>query len=301
MPEGSRTAKGSHIVNLLQLQEGEKVTLMLQQKAGVDEDNTYATMVTKQGLIKRTPLSQFRNIRKMGLIAIALNEGDSLVWSHLTKGDDEIIVATHDGAAIRFYRGRRPLDGPYRPRRPRHQAARGRLCRRCRRLPPGANVLTISEEGKGRRSRIDDYRITKRGGLGIRNYSNGNVAGIKIVDDTDDLILISQNGILIRIHAADINVQSRYGSGVRVMRLVEDDKVAVVARVDRDNDAETAKIEDTGETDPTPEELAAIEAEELAQEAAEDAAPRTRPKNKPIQGRGRGSASPFWWICRERS
>lgn len=102
MPEGSRTAKGSHIVNLLQLQEGEKVTLMLQQKAGVDEDNTYATMVTKQGLIKRTPLSQFRNIRKMGLIAIALNEGDSLVWSHLTKGDDEIIVATHDGAAIRF-------------------------------------------------------------------------------------------------------------------------------------------------------------------------------------------------------
>ena len=99
VPEGSRTAKGSHIVNLLQLQEGEKVTLMLQQKADVDEDNTYATMITKQGLIKRTPLSQFRNIRKAGLIAIALNEGDSLVWSHLTKGDDEIIVATHDGAA----------------------------------------------------------------------------------------------------------------------------------------------------------------------------------------------------------
>ena len=88
VPEGSRTAKGSHIVNLLQLQEGEKVTLMLQQKADVDEDNTYATMITKQGLIKRTPLSHFRNIRKAGLIAIALNEGDSLVWSHLTKGDD---------------------------------------------------------------------------------------------------------------------------------------------------------------------------------------------------------------------
>ena len=273
VPEGSRTAKGSHIVNLLQLQEGEKVTLMLQQKAGVDEDNTYATMVTKQGLIKRTPLSQFRNIRKMGLIAIALNEGDSLVWSHLTKGDDEIIVATHDGAAIRFTEdGARSMgrtghgvrviklrEGDY--------VVGAGVCR------PGANVLTISEEGKGRRSRIDDYRITKRGGLGIRNYSNGNVAGIKIVDDTDDLILISQNGILIRIHAADINVQSRYGSGVRVMRLVEDDKVAVVARVDRDNDAETAKIEDTGESDPTPEELAAIEAEELAAEAAEDAAP----------------------------
>ena len=85
------------------------------------------------------------------------------------------------------------------------------------------------------------------------------MAGIKIVDDTDDLILISQNGILIRIHASDINIQSRYGSGVRVMRMLDDDRVAVVARVDRDNDAETAKIEDTGESDPTPEELAAIE------------------------------------------
>ena len=273
VPEGSRTAKGSHIVNLLQLQEGESVTLMLQQKADVDEDNTYATMITKQGLIKRTQLSQFRNIRKAGLIAIALNEGDSLVWSHLTKGDDEIIVATHDGAAIHFTEedarsmGRTGHGVRVIKLREGDYVVGAGVCR------PGATLLTISEEGKGRRSRIDDYRITKRGGLGIRNYSNGNVAGIKIVDDTDDLILISQNGILIRIHASDINIQSRYGSGVRVMRMLDDDRVAVVARVDRDNDAETAKIEDTGESDPTPEELAAIEAEELAAEAAEDAAP----------------------------
>ena len=273
VPEGSRTAKGTHIVNLLQLQEGEKVTLMLQQAADVDEDNTYATMVTKMGLIKRTPLSQFRNIRKAGLIAIALNEGDSLVWSHLTKGNDEIIVSTHDGAAIHFTEsGARAMgrtghgvrviklrEGDY--------VIGAGVCR------PGASVLTITEEGKGRRSRIDDYRITNRGGLGIRNYNNGGVAGIKIVDDTDDLILISQNGILIRIHAADINTQSRYGSGVRVMRLAEGDKVAVVARVDRDNEAETVQIDNEGETDPTPEELAAIEAEELAQEAAEESAP----------------------------
>ena len=262
VPEGSRTAKGTHIVNLLQLQEGEKVTLMLQQAADVDEDNTYATMVTKMGLIKRTPLSQFRNIRKAGLIAIALNEGD-----------DEIIVATHDGAAIHFTEsGARAMgrtghgvrviklrEGDY--------VIGAGVCR------PGASVLTITEEGKGRRSRIDDYRITNRGGLGIRNYNNGGVAGIKIVDDTDDLILISQNGILIRIHAADINTQSRYGSGVRVMRLAEGDKVAVVARVDRDNEAETVQIDNEGETDPTPEELAAIEAEELAQEAAEESVP----------------------------
>ena len=271
VPEGSRTAKGSHIVNLLQLQEGEKVTLMLQQSAKADEENTYLTMVTRQGLIKRTPLSQFRNIRKAGLIAIGLNEGDALVWSHLTGGDDEIIVATHDGAAIHFTEsGARAMgrtghgvrviklrEGDY--------VIGAGVCR------PGATVLTITEDGKGRRSRIDDYRITKRGGLGIRNYAKGGVAGIKIVDETDDLILISANGILIRIHASDINVQSRYGSGVRVMRLAEGDKVAMVARVDRDNNAETAKVEADASEDaePTAEELAAIEAAERADEAAD--------------------------------
>ena len=271
VPEGSRTAKGSHIVNLLQLQEGEKVTLMLQQSAKADEENTYLTMVTRQGLIKRTPLSQFRNIRKAGLIAIGLNEGDALVWSHLTGGDDEIIVATHDGAAIHFTEsGARAMgrtghgvrviklrEGDY--------VIGAGVCR------PGATVLTITEEGKGRRSRIDDYRITKRGGLGIRNYAKGDVAGIKIVDETDDLILISANGILIRIHASDINVQSRYGSGVRVMRLAEGDKVAMVARVDRDNEAETAQVEADASDDaePTAEELAALEAAERADEAAD--------------------------------
>ena len=271
VPEGSRTAKGSHIVNLLQLQEGEKVTLMLQQSARADEENTYLTMVTRQGLIKRTPLSQFRNIRKAGLIAIALNDGDALVWSHLTNADDEIVVATHDGAAIHFNaRDARAMgrtghgvrviklrEGDY--------VVGAGVCR------AGATVLTITEEGKGRRSRIDDYRITRRGGLGIRNYAKGGVAGIKIVDETDDLILISQNGILIRLHASDINVQSRYGGGVRVMRMTEGDKVAMVARVDRDDTVETAAVEtDAGDdAEPTAEELAAIEAAERADEAAD--------------------------------
>ena len=268
--EGSRTAKGSHIANLLQLQEGEKVTIMMRQPANMDEDASYITMVTRQGLIKRTPLSQFRNIRKGGLNAIALNEDDALVWCHLTGGEDELIVATHDGAAIHFGEaGARAMgrtghgvrviklrDGDY--------VVGVGVCR------PGATVLTVTEDGKGRRSLIDDYRITKRGGLGIRNYTRGGVAGIKIVDDTDDLILISQDGILIRMHANDINVQSRYGSGVRVMRLIGEDKVAVLARVDRDATAETAKPEDDGETDPTPEELEAIAAEEAAEDAAPD-------------------------------
>ena len=278
--EGSRTAKGSHIANLLQLQEGEKVTIMMRQPANMDEDASYITMVTRQGLIKRTPLSQFRNIRKGGLNAIALNEDDALVWCHLTGGEDELIVATHDGAAIHFSEaGARAMgrtghgvrviklrDGDY--------VVGVGVCR------PGATVLTVTEDGKGRRSLIDDYRITKRGGLGIRNYTRGGVAGIKIVDDTDDLILISQDGILIRMHANDINVQSRYGSGVRVMRLIGEDKVAVLARVDRDATAETAKPEDDGETDPTPEELEAIAAAEAAEEAAEDAAPDTEDEDE---------------------
>ena len=275
VPEGARTAKGSHIANLLQLQEGEKVTIMMRQPADIDEENNYITTVTRLGLIKRTPLSQFRNIRKAGLNAIALNEDDSLVWCHITGGDDDLIVATHDGAAIHFSEsGARSMgrtghgvrvirlrEGDY--------VVGVAVCR------PGATLLTVTEDGKGRRSRIDDYRITKRGGLGIRNYSKGGVAAVKIVDDSDDLILISQNGILIRMHADDINVQSRYGSGVRVMRLGEDDKVSMVARVDRDNGVETQKPEDEGDAEPSAEELARIEAEERADEAADSAAPDT--------------------------
>ena len=273
VPEGARTAKGSHIANLLQLQEGEKVTIMMRQPADIDEENNYITMVTRQGLIKRTPLSQFRNIRKAGLNAIALNEDDSLVWCHITGGSDDLIVATHNGAAIHFSEsGARSMGRTghgvrvIRLREGDYVVGVG-VCR------PGATLLTVTEDGKGRRSRVDDYRITKRGGLGIRNYAKGGVATVKIVDDSDDLILISQNGILIRMHADDINVQSRYGSGVRVMRLGEEDKVAMVARVERDNGAETQKPEEEGEAEPSAEELARIEAEERADEAADSAAP----------------------------
>ena len=275
VPEGARTAKGSHIANLLQLQEGEKVTIMMCQPADIDEENNYITMVTRQGLIKRTPLSQFRNIRKAGLNAIALNEDDSLVWCHITGGSDDLIVATHNGAAIHFSEsGARSMGRTghgvrvIRLREGDYVVGVG-VCR------PGATLLTVTEDGKGRRSRVDDYRITKRGGLGIRNYAKGGVAAVKIVDDSDDLILISQNGILIRMHADDINVQSRYGSGVRVMRLGEEDKVAMVARVERDNGAETQKPEEEGEAEPSAEELARIEAEERADEAADSAAPDT--------------------------
>ena len=273
VPEGARTSKGTNIVNLLQLQNDEKVTIMMRQPADIDQENSYITMVTRQGLIKRTPLSQFKNIRKAGLIAISLNEGDALTWCHLTGGNDELIVATHDGMAIHFTEaGARSMGRASRGVRAIRLAEGDYVVGVCV-CRPGATMLTVTENGKGRRSRIDDYRMTHRGGKGIRNYAKGGVAAVKIVNDTDDLILISQEGILIRMHADDINVQSRYGSGVRVMRLAEDDKLAMMARVERDNTAETAKPEEApeGEEELSAEEIARLEAEDAtADEGAND-------------------------------
>ena len=178
------------------------------------------TMVTKQGLIKRTPLEQYANIRKSGLIGIALNEGDALAWTRLTSGHDMLIVATRNGQAIRFNEAdARPMG------RSGHGVRAIRLAEGdevvgvciCR---EGGTVLTVTENGKGRRSDIDTYRITARGGKGIRNYdaAKDKVAAVKIVDDVDDVLLSSQEGIIIRLHANEIPLQSRYGSGVRVMR-----------------------------------------------------------------------------------
>ena len=133
---------------------------------------------------------------------------------------------------------------------------------------PSGTVLTVTEQGKGRRSEIESYRVTARGGKGIRNYDSAKdkVAGVKIVDETDDVLLSSQEGIIIRMHAADITVQSRYGSGVRVMRLGETDKVMVVARTDHDDEAETVKpeVEAGDDAEPTAEQLAALEAADAA-------------------------------------
>ena len=277
--EGSRTSKGANIINLLPLAEGEKVTNMLRQN---NQEEGFVTMVTKQGLIKRTPLAQYANIRKNGLIGIALNEGDALAWCRLTSGSDTLIVATRNGQAIRFAEtDARPM-------------GRGGHGVRAIRLAEGdevvgvcicresGTVLTVTEQGKGRRSEIETYRITARGGKGIRNYdaAKDKVAGVKIVDETDDVLLSSQEGIIIRMHAADINVQSRYGSGVRVMRLGETDRVMVVARTDHDEEAETVKPEaETGEdAEMTAEQLAALEA---ADEAAAKEAPA---QDEPAEG-----------------
>ncbi len=268
--EGSRTSRGVNIVNLLPLQSGEQVSSMLRVPDGSEEG--YLTMVTRLGVIKRTPLSAYGNIRKTGLIAINLNENDSLAWTRITTGSDELILATRGGMAIRIHES---------DARPMGRTATGV---RAIRLKPGdhvvgvgivragATVLTVTEEGKGRRTDESDYRTQYRGGLGIRNYgAKGHVAGLKVIDETDDIILISLEGIIIRMHVADINVQSRYGSGVRVMRLGAGDRVVTVARTEHSDEEETAKPEEDGEAELTDAEIAALEAEEAetAKEAGE--------------------------------
>lgn len=269
--EGGRTARGVNIVNLLPLQNEEKVTSMLRVNA--QADGGYLVMITKKGVIKRTPLSYYQNIRKNGLIAINLNDGDSLAWTSITTGENELIVATRHGMAIRFDETNARILG---------RTATGVRAIRLREgdevvgagiLREGATVLTVTEEGKGRRTRIEDYRVQKRGGKGIRNYGNrGTVAALKVIDDEDDIILISLAGIIIRMHVSDINVQSRYGSGVRVMRLDEDDRVVTVARTEHSDEEETVKPEQDAE-ELTPEELAALEAEDAAEDEVADDEP----------------------------
>ena len=270
--EGSRTSKGTNIVNLLQLQEGEKVTNMICHKQPKEnEAQGYVTQITVKGLIKRTAMEQYANIRRSGLNAIALNEGDSLAWSGLTNGEDELVVATRGGKIIRFAESdARPMG------RMGHGVRAIRLeegdevvsagiCR------PGATIFTVTESGKGRRSLVEAYRLQTRGGKGILNYKKEDaVAGVAVLQDSDDIMLISQEGIIIRMHASDITVQGRYASGVRVMRVAEGDRVVTVAPTEREDDAETAKPEEIEEAELTPEQIAALEQSEAAEEAQPD-------------------------------
>ena len=261
--EGSRTSRGVNIVNLLALEEGEKVTSLMKVKE-FDEEH-YLVMITKQGLIKRTSLDSYRNVRKSGLIAMGLNEGDELAYVLLTDGEKELLVATKEGMAIRF----REEDV-----RPMSRTAMGVRAIRLKEddivvgmgaVREGACVMTVTDRGQGRRTPIEEYPLQSRHGLGKINYKvndvKGHVCGVKIVDDDEDLILISTEGIIIRIAVSDVNVMSRYASGVRVMRLSENDSVVTFARADHAEE-ETTPVE-ASEADPAEEaEAAAMEAEE---------------------------------------
>lgn len=269
IPEGSRTSQGMNIVNLLALETGEKIAYMIKVKE-FDEDK-FLVMVTRNGLIKRTKLDAYKNVRKNGLISISLNEDDELASVRLTDGNSQLLVATTKGMSIR-------LDET--AIRPLSRTARGVRAIKLResdtvvgmaRLREGATVMTVTTKGQGRRTDIEDYRLQARGGFGKINYKiseiKGEVAGVKVVDENEDLILIADDGIIIRIRVSDINIMSRYASGVRVMRIAEDSKVVTFARAEHDEEEEIATVEAIEEDDVDVAELEALEQELEKQEA----------------------------------
>lgn len=272
IPEGSRTSKGTNIVNMLQLEPEEKIAYMI--RVHDFEPDQYLVMVTKKGLIKRTELTAYKNVRKNGLIAITLNEEDELSFAKLTNGTHELLIATKNGMAIRM----RETDA-----RPLSRTARGVRAIKLRgddevvgmaRLRENATVMTVTDKGQGRRSSIEEYGIQNRGGYGKINYrvseTKGSVACVRVVDEDEDLILVSDDGIIIRIRVSDVNVMSRYASGVRVMRVNEGAKLVSFARAEHDEEIEVAEVEQVAEEEV---DTAALEAEEQALAAAEAAEP----------------------------
>ena len=252
IPEGARTGKGVNIANLLPIAQEEKITSMIRVKNADTDD--FLTMVTEKGIIKRTPLSEFANVRKNGVIAVNLDEGDELSWVRLTNGGEELLVATRLGMAIRFKETDVRAMG---------RTARGVKALTLREgdsvvgmsvLREGGMVLTASETGYGRLSAAEDYRLQHRGGYGILNYhvqKYGFIAAIKVVDvPADDIILITSDGVIIRIHADTIRVCRRPSKGVHLMRVAEGGRVVTLARAPRSSDdEETAAPEDDGSAD----------------------------------------------------
>ena len=245
IPDGSKASRGFHFANLLNLEEGERISAMLRTR-NFDSDE-YVVMVTKFGQIKRTPLNAFRNIHKKGLIAIILGEGDEIEGVRMTNGSDQLIVATKMGMAIRI---------PEDTIRPQGRSAQGVRAIKLRegdevvsmaKVRPNTTVLTVTTKGYGKRCQLEEYRIQNRGGYGLKNYhvdeTRGTVCGIKVVDDTDDIIMISTEGIIIRILTSDIRVMGRIAKGVRVMRVSDGNEVVAFTRAEHDNSEEIAEVE----------------------------------------------------------
>ena len=247
IPEGSKTSKGTNIVNILPLENGEKVSAMLQIPK--EDDGFYLCMVTRKGLIKRSSLDIYRNTRRNGIIAVTLREDDELAWVKLTSGNDDLLVATKKGMCIRFNENdARPL---------------GRTASGVKAITlndgdevigmsvmkEDGKLLTVSETGYGRISENNNYRTQSRGGKGLKNYhieKYGEIAAISDITEDDDIILISQGGIIIRIPASAVRICARPSKGVRVMKLGEGDKVVTLSTTEHDEEEVTGTVEDDG-------------------------------------------------------
>ncbi len=246
IPESSRTARGTNIVNLLPLEQDEKVQTMIRLPAF--EEGKYLVMVTRGGIIKRTEVTEYDTARKGGVIAINLDDDDKLAWVRLTDGRSDLIVGTRNGMAIRFDENdARPLGRSARGVKA-ITLDEGDLVVGMARVREDGTLLTVTEKGQGRRTEFDEYRRQSRAGKGIINYKvdddKGFVAGIRTVNEDDDAILITNDGVIIRIPVGQITVQSRYAGGVRVMRVEGDTRLVSMARAqheeapDTDSDAD---------------------------------------------------------------
>ncbi|HOP10788.1 MAG TPA: DNA gyrase subunit A [Oscillospiraceae bacterium] len=251
IPETSRNSKGMNAINLLQLQDEEKVAAMMMMPEL--EEGLHFVFVTRKGIIKRTALTEFANVRRSGIIALSIDEGDELAWASVSSGNDEFILATRKGMAIRF----KETD----------VRAMGRNARGVKamtldeddeiigleKIREGATLLTVSEKGFGRRTDPDEYRLIHRGGKGVTNYKQiekrGLVAGIKMVTDEDDVIMITDSGIILRTSANQISEQSRYGGGVTVMRVDDGCKVVTITSAPKEEaeEPETTDEENTSQ------------------------------------------------------
>jgi len=248
IPEAGRTAKGANIINFIQTEPGERVNAMIHYREGQDDDE-YLVMVTKNGTVKRLRLDQLKNIRNAGIRALKLDEGDELISVRQTDGCQNILIATHDGMAICFdendirpmgrdavgVRGIRLRSGDY--------------CVGAARAREGGCLLSVTELGYGKRTDIaeylrgDDNSPQRRGGVGVKNYNitkkTGKVADVKVVNEQDDILLVSDDGTIIRMAADSISKYSRATQGVRLMRLPEGSKVISIARTDKETETET--------------------------------------------------------------
>ena len=259
IPESGKTAKGTNIVNILQVEQGERVQTMIHTRE-LENENLFLTMVTRNGTVKRLPVTSLKNIRASGIRALRLDEGDALISVRETDGTKNILIATHDGMAVCFD------ENDVRPMGREAVGVRGIRLREgdyvvgAARAAAGKAVLTITEKGYGKRTPVEEYRITNRGGIGIKNYmvteKTGGIVGIKVVDGSEDLLLVTQSGILIRTPVDSIRMTGRATQGVIVMRFKEEgDRVISLALADRDEESHS-ETGGAGADAPAPEESA---------------------------------------------
>ena len=252
VPEAQRTARGRAIVNLLQLGENEKVRAMIPLKAGTEG---YIMMATRNGLIKKTALTEFASIRKVGKIAISIVEGDELISVQLTSGEDEIIMASHEGKCIRF------SENDVRAMGRDTQGVKSMTLNKddyvvdMAVIKDGYEIITMTENGYGKRSGVEDYRLQSRGGKGVKagifNAKTGKLVSLKLISDQEDIMIITNNGTIIRVAATDISSISRDTQGVRIMRIDDSTvtKIAITPKSESDSDEEESAetIEQTTE------------------------------------------------------